>query len=164
MKKSIIFTLLFVFVAGNIGNFFSPKQANACSCLMIDTTESGIQQSVENASIVFVGTAESVSMRTEKIDFDVRTVYKGEIEKKFTTKGARDSASCGWVPEIGVEYLVYVYEHDGEYSTSLCSPNHETPLTENEKKVFGDGHAPTFENKMMFWQSIKSFIKFIFLH
>ncbi len=177
MRKINILILTCALAFTSLGGFVSPKSVEACSCVVPDYSEEGVQKRFNETALIFVGTVKDVSVKsgdilsagTGNIEFEVSAIYKGETTKRTLVQGARDSAACGWIPEVGSEYVVYAYEEDGVYGTTSCSPNHETPLSENETKVFGEGidltvdeTVSTEEVALSFWQKIQAFFAGIF--
>ncbi len=100
----------------------SSNSAYACSCLL----KLPRQTHIERADAIFAGTAVRVNEKAGTIVFDVSKVWKGYLEKRTIIHGAGDSASCGWNPLVGKDYLIYAHadsESSYEYTTTLCDPN-----------------------------------------
>ena len=138
--------ILSAIILGQIG--LGAGTAYACSCVARENIEAAVREDFERVSAVFLGKALAVEQADfmGEIEFEVSEVWKGEVGKNFKIKGSGSSASCGWNPEVGKEYIVYAGFYEGEYSTSLCDPNHEPPLTENERAIFGSSTEPVQES------------------
>lgn len=116
-------SLLFVFL-GTALMVQSPSSAFACSCMMPES----VQQSIDDASAVFLGTVKDVSAENDfrtTVTIAVKKEWKGSVSagKNVKVSTANDSAACGYQFEEGAEYLVYAYnnEQTGDLSVSLCS-------------------------------------------
>ncbi len=98
----------------------------ACSCIAPPPP----QEAREQSAAVFAGTVTNIdapqgeiisSADPVGITFDVTDVWKGEVSETQTITTPRDSASCGYAFEMGMDYLVYAYEGEDGLQTNLCS-------------------------------------------
>lgn len=166
MKIRNTIAIVLIALLGGVGVLAAPRSVQACSCVMLAPGEAGVREVADRVQLVFMGTVEEVSLRTELIRFDVSKVYKGEVGQSVSVGGARDSAACGWVPTVGVEYVVYAHQdNQGRYATTMCNSNHEAPLSDSEVNVFGEGVAPLagVETEAGWWMRFKTFLADTFM-
>lgn len=110
--------------------------AAACSC----GPKPDVDQALSAAAAVFAGRvvalelvpdsdpAIGVSMEHLRVTVAVHSMWKGEIEDLAIVTTAFTCCVCGFRFEIGEEYLIYAYDQDGVYRTSIC----------DRTKVLGD--------------------------
>lgn len=122
-------------------------QVNACSCI----SPSSLSSLFKDSAGVFVGTVVSGSvilqregfetrerrrrssqqitlpsfsdsMKARRLEIEVKESWKGpEVHKVVTVFTSRTDGECGYPFELGKTYLVYAYQHEGDYVVSLCS-------------------------------------------
>ena len=110
-----------------------PRAAVACSCM-----PQSKPQLVENATLIFTGTATSASQPFSftracsqssldpiNVAFEVETVYKGDTARRTTVETAMSSASCGAEFTVGKRYTVFANVSSGRIETNLCRGNVE---------------------------------------
>lgn len=62
------------------------------------------------------------TMKSRRFEIQVMESWKGpEVNKVVAVFTASDDAGCGYPFELGKTYLVYAYQHEGDYVVSLCS-------------------------------------------
>lgn len=127
-----------------------PRPAYACSCAMPPDPATALQE----ASAVFVGTVTNTDVRNGpiissadpvRVTFDVAQVWKGPTETPLVVITARDSATCGFGFQRGVEYMVYAYTwQSANLETNICTrtaPTSSQSVLE-DLRVLGEGKVP----------------------
>ena len=128
-----------------------PSNAAACSCVM--QAESN-QEAFGEADAVFAGRVTGFSgSDIKKITFDVSRTWKGPNVKNIAAYTSGNSASCGWSPTVGNEYLVYAYSQasnrshfdkpDSQLWISLCSRVFLLADANTDLTSLGQGNIPT---------------------
>lgn len=125
--------------------FFLPAEAHACSCVPPPPP----QEALEKHSAVFSGKVIKIKMPEEKeimssadpvhVLFNVKEVWKGEIEKQVGVSTAMSTASCGFHFESGGEYIVYASGEMDALKVSLCSRTALLFDAEEDLQSLGDG-------------------------
>ena len=125
----------------------SAETSQACSC----ASPGSPSEFLADATEVFQGVVTSIDAYERgdgtwatndpvTVEFDVNTVWKGQVSHSITITTVRDEVSCGFEFDWGAEYVVYSY--DG--STGLCSRTHEVGQAGyNDREELGPGRAPT---------------------
>ncbi|HZG76690.1 MAG TPA: hypothetical protein VEZ72_12640 [Paenibacillus sp.] len=139
MKRAISMFLLCCFLS----SFFAPRQVEACSCFVPDSA----LEAMERADATIRGKVIDVKKRS--IDnsmydvalFEVSRIWKG-IEQSQVVLHTSWS-SCQFSFEIGQEYLLYPYEHEGRYHVINCGRNAEINHAEADLAALGEGRPPT---------------------
>lgn len=120
---------------------FGLAETFACSCRPADSV-CGILNEIKNKrydKTVFVGTVSSIEkvkifddekkdfLYLDKISFEISEVFSGEIKRKDFIYTVSKGESCGYLFEIGKNYLVYstFNEELKMHNTSLCLGNKE---------------------------------------
>ncbi len=145
---------------------FAPLQtasdtAYACSC--IETT---VEQRVQSADVVAIGTVVSVYEDQETVDsgdgeigisdtdgvFAVNTYYKGTGPAEIAVDDPPDGGTCGFVSSdsVGREAVLFLELSDGEYLTHLCvgsgfisgDEDFRAEMIAGIEAVTGPGRAP----------------------
>ncbi len=103
---------------------FSPRSANACSCVAPGSPYEELQRS----DLVFVGRVMSITTSDDddyahlKVSLlRVRTFGAAAGSGTVTIRTATNSAACGFSFSKGRHYLVYASESDGQLWTHLCT-------------------------------------------
>jgi hypothetical protein len=128
-------------------------QAHACSCVVPGSPS----EELEKFDAVFAGRVISVhhsydpearSVTPEDrstIEFEVSTVWKGEVHETTTITTPPTGGSCGYTFVEGETYVAYAFDSShagGGYTASICSRT--APLAEAQADIdeLGDGQAP----------------------
>ena len=127
--------------------------AHACSCVLPGTP---VQELEKNAA-VFAGQVVAVrhSFGLESmlfgpgdrttVEFNVETVWKGNVGQDMTITTPPTGGSCGVPFEEGQEYLVYAYDsthQDGGYSTGICTRTKLLAEAKEDLDELGGGNTP----------------------
>ncbi|MBI2572815.1 hypothetical protein HYV86_03070 [Candidatus Woesearchaeota archaeon] len=123
--------------------------ALACSCIQPGSP----QESLDQATAVFVGKVIEIqppilplsSTDPIKVTFEVSQVWKGDITQTTIVKTAQDSASCGYLFELGQEYIVYTYDYnqDGDLATGLCTRTALLSRAQQDVDALGTNTLPS---------------------
>jgi hypothetical protein len=126
-----------------------PRAAFACSCVPFSKP-----QIVENAALIFTGTATSASQPFSftracsqssldpiNIAFEVETVYKGDVARRATVETVVGGASCGAEFTVGKRYTVFATVSSGRVETNLCRGNVEGEIVAADYGL-GAGRPP----------------------
>ena len=128
-------------------------EAHACSCVQPGSPS----EELNKFDAVFAGRVVSVHHSYGRdgksvtpddrstIEFEVSTVWKGEIHATTTITTPPTGGSCGYRFVEGESYVVYAYDSrygDGGYTAGICSRT--APLAEAQADVdeLGEGQAP----------------------
>ena len=131
-----------------IGLWFiaNPERGYACSC-----AEPGSpSEALADSAAVFLGKAVSVrefdrgdgsrgSADPTTIEFDVKTVWKGDDHQTMYLTTPRWDASCGFTFVEGEDYIVYSW--DGS-EVSLCSRTRSLSEAAADLDELGEGRSP----------------------
>ena len=140
LQLGLLLTLAGLTVVG------TAKPAFACSC-----SDRQLPEIVKDSPAVLTGvpvkvtTGDELAYNDSTVTVNVTRVYKGDVPRKLYVKTSGNGASCGWMPEVGVETAIFLYEEEnGDYSTNLCSGNQQltSQLTERLVKLAGAGKVP----------------------
>jgi hypothetical protein len=125
----------------------SPERVYACSCMMPGSP----LEEMEQSAAVFAGKVVKMeapggqiisSADPVAVVFEVSRVWKGPVEGRIQLTTARDSASCGYEFQGGVEYLVYAYEVDSELHAGLCTRTMLLVNAAEDMAALGEGIVP----------------------
>jgi len=115
-----------------------PQPAFACSCPPFTTT----QAEGAKAAVVFTGVVTRVSARpfgfvcssadAVSVEFNVETVYKGDVGRTIVVQTVASGASCGYTFEQGKRYSVFPWQVDGKLDAALCRGNVEGSIVASE--------------------------------
>lgn len=152
MWKRTMFLLVYLFV---FGTWFvvEPITVHACSC----AGPPSIEDQLNRKTAIFEG--KLLSLKTSVIgkilysaapveaEFEVNTVWKGELSSQTTVYTALSSASCGYEGfEVNKEYLVFAYGDPDRLETGLCEGTKTTAFAQSELKALGEGYEPSKKN------------------
>ena len=117
----------------------SASPASACSCAFTTPEEYG-----ENARVVFTGRVRSIERNDSelRVRFLVKTVYKGQVDRRVTVVTASDSAACGCSFRDGVRYTVFGTRRSEPVPTNLCSGTKKGGINPEEYGL-PPGHPPS---------------------
>lgn len=119
----------------------------ACSCIAPPPP----QEARDQSAAVFAGTVKNINVPEGEIissadpvgiTFDVSDVWKGEVSETQIITTPRDSASCGYAFEMGMDYLVYAYEGEDGLQTHLCSRTTLLTADVEDLNALGDSTRP----------------------
>ncbi|OMF37045.1 hypothetical protein BK133_07500 [Paenibacillus sp. FSL H8-0548] len=114
MKKSFSMIMFMLMIVSVLSVLHSNK-AFACSCM-----DASVESRFQDSSVIFTGAL--VSKDTEGGNtFKVDKLWKGKLSEGYVFSGF--FGMCGTEFELGSEYLVYTYNHEGNEKTGLCSGN-----------------------------------------
>lgn len=108
--------------------FGAPSRAYACSCLAANTA----MKALEGADVVFRGTvvgvtdvrdgATSMTPSGREYTFDVKTVWKGEVQSQYKVRTGFGGGDCGVSFELGESAVVFAtMSGDQVLGTGSCS-------------------------------------------
>ncbi len=124
MSKNFRLVMCLVLVSGFLAA--RPGVAWACSCAAPPSPEDGLVQ----ATAVYSGRVKGIDQpwtlglnRREpvRVTFDVDQVWKGPVRAQLVAWTTGGGASCGYVFDVGEEYLVYADGTEDELKVYLCS-------------------------------------------
>jgi hypothetical protein len=132
----------------------APQRARACSCM--GWTD---QQAFAEVDVVFHGRLVSNDLTEADspatggvvaLRFAVERVFKGEALEQQTVLTPGDSSSCGFLGQVGLDYLVFaaagetalIEIGDADVSTNLCAGTRVTSAEAAIPASFGTGVAP----------------------
>ena len=75
------------------------------------------------------------------VEFDVETVYKGDVGRTIVVHTVASGASCGYTFEQGKRYTVFPWALDGKLDAGLCRGNVEGTIVASEYGLL-EGHPP----------------------
>jgi hypothetical protein len=105
----------------------------ACSCAdMFKSVEKKVENAYKESDLILTGKIIDKKVRQSTLyhrsdDLVTYTVeitkrIKGDLKSaKVSITSYRGSEYCGFIFEIGKEYLIYSYENNNEYFTDLCT-------------------------------------------
>lgn len=145
MMKAI---LIYMFVFGAwlaVGD----ERAHACSC----AETPGIEDQLNRKTAIFTGKVKSVKQPDKgtiwssadpvKVQFEVKTVWKGEVSSQTTVYTALSSESCGYEGfKVNEEFIVFAYGEPDRLETGLCEGNKTIAAAQEELKALGAGYEP----------------------
>ncbi|WP_169085812.1 hypothetical protein [Paenibacillus sp. PL91] len=151
-RKSLLFVLCWAILL-SAAVIMKPAVVYACSCAMSPSPESQVKETLEHNTTVFAGKAMKVVQPPEKqmmssadlvqVNFEVSTVWKGELEQRAIVYTAMSSASCGYENFIeGQQYLVSASEVSEKLETGICDLTKPLDMAREELKILWEGHAP----------------------
>ncbi len=145
--RKVILIYLFVF-----GTWFvvEPLTVNACSC----AGPPSIEDQLNRKTAIFKGKVLSLtkpvigkiwsSADPVKAQFEVKTVWKGELSSQTTVYTALSSASCGYEGfEVNEEYIVFAYGDPDRLETGLCEGTKTLASAKEELIALGGGYEPS---------------------
>ena len=112
----------------------------ACSCV----DPGSAPEALERSGAVFAGRVVSMEVNRNvassadpvTVEFDVKTVWKGPVERTIHLTTAVFGVSCGYTFAIGVEYLVYSWNGS---EVNLCSRTKPLWEARDDLSELGDG-------------------------
>ena len=148
------------------GLLFAPllsasETAYACSCV-----ESTIEQRVQHADVVAIGTAVSLLEDPETVDtrdgvtevpdtdavFLIAEYYKGTGAAEIAVNDPPSGGTCGFIDEnsVGQEAVLFLVAGSGEYGTNICAGSNflfddealRATLISSIESVTGPGRPP----------------------
>ncbi|WP_091218456.1 hypothetical protein [Paenibacillus sp. BC26] len=149
MWKRITKVLLIYFIVLGTCFVVKPLTVNACSC----AAPPSIENQLNRKTAIFSGKVLSLTKPTKgkiwstsdsvKVQFEVKTVWKGELSFQTSVYTALSSASCGYEGfEVNEEYIVFAYGDPERLETGLCEGNKTLASAQEEFKALGAGYEP----------------------
>ncbi|WP_274654634.1 hypothetical protein [Paenibacillus humicola] len=145
-KRTTKVVLIFLFV---LGTWFvvKPFTVNACSC----AKSPSIEDQLNRKTAIFTGKVLNLTKPDKgktwssadpvKAQFEVKTVWKGELSSQTTVYTASSSASCGYEGfEVNEEYIVFAYGDPDRLETGLCEGTKNLASAQKELKALGAGY------------------------
>lgn len=137
--------LILIAVVAVIGG---PQPAVACSCPPSSTTDA----QAAKAAAVFTGVVTRVSALPfgficsssadpVSVEFEVETVYKGDVGRTIVVHTVANGASCGFTFEHGKRYTVFPWSLNGKLDAGLCRGNVEGTIVASQYGL-PEGHRP----------------------
>jgi hypothetical protein len=151
-RKSLFFVLCCA-ILWSAGMMAKPAAVYACSCATSPSPEIQVKKALERDTSIFAGRVTEVIQPPEKemmssadlvqVNFEVSTVWKGELEKKTTVYTAMSSASCGYESfQVGQAYIVTAVEKSEKLETNVCDLTKPLVSSKEELKLLGNGYMP----------------------
>lgn len=151
-KKMLLYLLCGVFLLST-ALLAKPGAVFACSCAEQPSVEKLMKEELNRKTVIFAGKVIKVTPPRKKltmstadlvqVDFEVSTVWKGELKQKAAIYTAMSSASCGYEGfNVGTAYIVSAYEDSGKLATGICEYTKPLPSAGDEVKALGEGYAP----------------------
>ncbi len=138
----LLLRLLSVVVLVGLSVIVQRQPTQACECAEgIKTTEAEVDRSL----LVFRGVVTSFDQDERgrfEVGFQVATVWKGPVSAEITVWSSGGN-TCGYIFQVGVEYLVFV-EHDGQ--VTVCGLTDPVDQTSRIIDQLGEGKAPERDN------------------
>ncbi|MCM3781957.1 hypothetical protein M3231_03130 [Neobacillus mesonae] len=142
----ILLTFLFLFTTCFM---VAPLTVKACSC----AEPPSIEDQMKGKTAIFTGKLLSLTKPVEakimssadpvKALFEVKTVWKGELNSQTTVYTAMNSASCGYEGfEVNEEFIVFAYGKLDRLETGLCEGTKNLESAQEELKNLGTGYKP----------------------
>lgn len=144
-KTMILLSFLFVLIA----LFIVEPSVHACSC----AGPPSIEDQMNRKTAIFTGKVLSLTKPDKgkfwssadpvKAQFEVKTVWKGELGSQTAVYTALSSASCGYEGfEVNKEYIVFAYGDPDRLETGLCEGTKTLASAQEELKALGAGYEP----------------------
>ncbi|CAM3191971.1 hypothetical protein PALU110988_07610 [Paenibacillus lupini] len=125
------------------------EPVHACSC----ATTPNIEDQLNRKTAIFTGKVVSITEPAKrnlvstadavKVQFEVKTVWKGEVSSQTTVYTTRSSASCGYENfDVNEEFIVFAYGEPDHLETGLCEGNKTLAAAQEDLKVLGEGYEP----------------------
>ena len=126
MKKGIKFFIITLIL-------FQSADLFACSCAdLFKSVQKKVENAYKESDLILTGKIIDKNVRQSTLDYrsddlvtytvKITTKIKGEVKsEKVSITSYRGSEYCGFIFEIGKEYLIYVYKQNNEYFTDLCT-------------------------------------------
>ncbi|OBZ11042.1 MULTISPECIES: hypothetical protein [Bacillales] len=151
-RKSFFFVLCCA-ILWSAGIIAKPTAVYACSCAMSPSPENQVKEALRRDTSIFAGKVTEVIQPPEKkvmssadlvqVNFEVSTVWKGELGKQTTVYTAMSSASCGYEGfEVGQAYIVTAIGKPVKLETNICDLTKPLASAKEEIKLLGDGYGP----------------------
>ncbi|MCQ6563801.1 hypothetical protein [Paenibacillus mendelii] len=126
-----------------------PVTVHACSCAQVPN----IEDQLNRKTAIFTGKVVSLTKPVQgeiqssadpvEAQFEVKTVWKGEVGSQTAVYTALSSVSCGYEGfEVNKEYIVYAYGGPDRLETGFCEGTKTLTSAQNDLKALGTGYEP----------------------
>jgi len=134
--------------------FLRPAESFACSCATLTP-----DRALEIHDVVFSGRVYEIHPPTStpnqqdsgslvQNSFEVKEVWKGELDRTVDIRAAQSTASCGYQFAIDEEYLVYAYYNGDWLETGSCSLTKPLSMADEDLSVLGAGQTNPLYGKI----------------
>ncbi|MEK8132635.1 hypothetical protein WMW72_32615 [Paenibacillus filicis] len=130
-----------------------PSTAQACSCATPRTGKEQVENALASQTAIFAGEVTAVkrpqmmilsSDDPVRVNFQVATVWKGELAKKTEVYTALSSSSCGYDTfKVGQAYLVSARTYEGKLKTTICDMTMPLASAAEQLAILGNGSSPS---------------------
>ncbi|MBO7745119.1 hypothetical protein I8J29_12995 [Paenibacillus sp. MWE-103] len=126
-----------------------PATVHACSCASAPSLEAQLNRDTAvftgkvvrltaPAKGIFQSSADPV-----RVQFEVKTVWKGTLSAQATVYTALSSASCGYDDfQVNEDYLVFAHGKPNRLETGLCNGNKTLAAAQPDLQALGAGYEP----------------------
>ncbi|SFE10462.1 hypothetical protein SAMN05216378_2334 [Paenibacillus catalpae] len=142
------FFLIYLVVFGT-WFMFEHETVHACSC----AAPPNIEDQLNLKTAIFTGKVVSLTQPVKgklmstadpvKVQFEVKTVWKGELSSQTTVYTAMSSESCGYEEfDVDEEFIVFAYGDPDHLETGICEGNKTIAAAQEDLKALGAGYEP----------------------
>lgn len=146
-----IMTKLFLIYLVVFGTWFMVEHETVHACSCAETPN--IEDQLNRKTAIFTGKVVSLTEPAKgklvstadpvKVQFEVKTVWKGEVSSQTTVYTAMSSVSCGYENfKVNEEFIVFAYGDPDHLETGLCEGNKTLAAAQEDLKVLGAGYEP----------------------
>ena len=126
-------------LVGLIGVSLTARSILACSCKAPPPPK----EAMETMAAVFAGNVLKVETDEKahqvQVSFDTSRVWKGDVAKTVTV--ITSGGTCGFGFHEGDSYLVYAYDHGGQFNTNICTRTKVLSHAKEDLDALGEGKA-----------------------
>ncbi|UVI27270.1 hypothetical protein [Paenibacillus spongiae] len=126
-----------------------PVMVHACSCAQPPS----IEDQLNRKTAIFTGKVLSLTKPAQReiqssadpveAQFEVKTVWKGEVGSQTAVYTALSSVSCGYEGfEVNKEYIVYAHGDPDRLETGLCEGTKTLTSAQDDLEALGTGYEP----------------------
>ncbi|SFI69852.1 hypothetical protein SAMN02799624_01774 [Paenibacillus sp. UNC496MF] len=147
--KRTVWVFLTALLAFGTWTAVRPATVHACSCAGATSLEAQLNRDTAvftgkvvrltaPAKGIFQSSADPV-----RVQFEVKTVWKGTLSAQATVYTALSSASCGYDDfQVNEDYLVFAHGQSNRLETGLCDGNKTLAAAQSELQALGAGYEP----------------------
>jgi hypothetical protein len=140
--------VLFVLLMSSM-MFLNPVESPACSCIQLS-----VEEAYEKFDVIFSGRVYQIhnpragdpvqsSATLLQNFFEVKEVWKGELDQTVVVRASQSSASCGYEFVLNQEYLVYATDKGDWIQTSICDRSQLLSQADEDLQFLGPGQLNT---------------------